>query len=175
MAKKGFTLLLVFLLTSAFCGVSYPQTPPPGETGGGIQRQNQQIQTERELEKQIKTKKKKPEAPVIEEKAAPPAAEGEKVLITRIEVRGVTLISREAITKITADYVGKSLSVKDMQKVCDLITDEYRTRGRVTSRAYLPPQNIKDGLLVIVVLEGRIGNVEVRNNKFFSAAQVKKN
>jgi hemolysin activation/secretion protein len=77
-------ICFLFLLNSQ----AYPQTPPPGETGGGIQRQNQQIQAERELEKQIKTKKKKAEAPVVEEKAAPAAAEGEKVLIKKIEVRG---------------------------------------------------------------------------------------
>jgi hemolysin activation/secretion protein len=61
-----------------------------------------------------------------------------------------------------------------MQKICDLITDEYRKRGWVTSRAYLPPQNIQNDILVINVLEGKTGNIEVKGNKFFSSKLIKK-
>ena len=168
---------IMFFLFSCFAltiTTSAYSQPPSGQTGGGLQRQEQQIQTERRLEKQIREKKKKPEEPVVEEKPSQPIAEGQKNLISRIDVRGVTLIPKEAVDKIAKDYEGKELSVKEMQKACDLITDEYRTRGKVTSRAYLPPQTIKDGVLTIMVIEGKLGNVEVRNNKFYSAIQVKK-
>ena len=164
-----FSCFILTITTSA-----YSQTPPPGQTGGGLQKQEQQIQTERRLEKQIKEKKKKPEEPVVEEKPSEAIPEGQKNLITKIDVQGVTLIPKEAVDKIVKNYEGKELGVKEMQKVCDLITDEYRTRGKVTSRAYLPPQTIKDGVLIIMVIEGKLGNVEVRNNKFYSATQVKK-
>ena len=137
-----FSCFILTITTSA-----YSQTPPPGQTGGGLQKQEQQIQTERRLEKQIKEKKKKPEEPVVEEKPSEAIPEGQKNLITKIDVQGVTLIPKEAVDKIVKNYEGKELGVKEMQKVCDLITDEYRTRGRVTSRAYLPPlEKIADTL-----------------------------
>ena len=172
--KKTTVFFLFFFFIFLITTSAYSQTPPPGQTGGGLEQQEQQLKTQRQLEKQIKEKKKKPEEPVVEEKPGQPIAEGQKQLINKIEVRGVTLVPKESVDKIIKDYEGKELGVKEMQKVCDLITDLYRTKGRVTSRAYLPPQTIKDGLLVIIVIEGKVGNVEVRNNKFFSAAYLKK-
>ena len=171
--KKTMTFFLFFCFILTTTSV-YSQTPPPGQTGGGLQKQEQELQTERRLEKQIKEKRKKPEEPVIEEKPGQPIAEGQKNLISKIDVEGVTLVPKDAIDKVLKNYEGKELGVKEMQEVCDRITDEYRTRGRVTSRAYLPPQTIKDGVLNIVVIEGKLGNVNVRDNKFYSATQVKK-
>ena len=173
--KKIFCIFFIFLLASIFTTLSYSQTPPPGQTGGGIQQQEQQIQTERKLEKQIKSKKKKAEEAVVTEKPTS-AEEGQKSLVKKIDVRGVTLIPQDAVDKIIKDYEGKELTLNEMQKVCDLITDEYRKRGRVTSRAYMPPQTItaKDGILVIIVIEGKLGNVDVKDNKFFSSKLLKK-
>ena len=161
----------IFLITTS----AYSAPPPPSQTAGGIQQQEQQIQTERGLEKQIKSKKKKTEGAVVTEK---PAAleEGKKTLVKKIDVKGVTLIPQDVVGKIVKDYEGKELTLNEMQKICDLITDEYRKRGRVTSRAYMPPQTIteKDGILVIIVIEGKLGNVDVKGNKFFSSWLFKK-
>jgi hemolysin activation/secretion protein len=172
--RRIYGIFFVFCFTLTFITSAYPQTPPPSQTGGGLQKQEQQIQTERQLEKQIKEKRKKPEDAVIEEKPGQPIAEGQKNLISKIVVEGVTLIPKDVVDKIIEGFEGKELGVKEMQEACDRITDEYRTRGRVTSRAYLPPQTIKDGVLTIIVVEGKMGNVDVRENKFFSATQVKK-
>ena len=173
--KKVFAFFLIFGLISILPTLSYSATPPPSQTAGGIQQQEQQIQTERGLEKQIKSKKKKTEGAVVTEK---PAAleEGKKTLVKKIDVKGVTLIPQDVVGKIVKDYEGKELTLNEMQKICDLITDEYRKRGRVTSRAYMPPQTIteKDGILVIIVIEGKLGNVDVKGNKFFSSWLFKK-
>ena len=93
-----------------------------------------------------------------------------------IDVKGVTLIPQQAVDNIIKDYEGKELSLRDMQKVCDLITDEYRKRGRVTSRAYMPPQTIstKEAILVIIVIEGKVGTIDVKGNKYFSSYLIKK-
>ncbi len=161
-------ICLIFILQ----GISYSQTPPPSQTGGGIEQQQDQIQRERALQKRITTEKKKEEG-ITEEKAA--SAEGGKpVLITKIEVEDVTLIPKDVIDKIISSYEGKELSLREMQKACDLITDEYRKRGRVTSRAYLPPQTIRGGILVIAIVEGKVGNVEVRGNRYFGSQLIKK-
>ena len=84
-------------------------------------------------------------------------------------MQGVSLISQNVVDDIVVDYEQKELSINDMQKVCDLITDEYRKQGRVTSRAYMPPQTItaRGGILVIIVIEGKVGNIDVTGNRFF--------
>jgi hypothetical protein len=50
------------------------------------------------------------------------------------------------------------------------ITDIYVSEGYVTSRAYVPPQDTKDGRLTIVVIEGTVERVEVEPKGSVSAA-----
>ncbi|MBF0529176.1 MAG: ShlB/FhaC/HecB family hemolysin secretion/activation protein [Deltaproteobacteria bacterium] len=169
---RCYLVFLCFIFVST--NPAYSLTPSPSQTGGGIQKQEEQLRAAERLEKQITKEKTKPEEPVAEEKPGQPAEEGQKILIHKIEVRGVSLIPQALVDGIVKDYEGKEAGVRDMQKICDLITDEYRKRGRVTSRAYLPPQNIKGGTLVVTVLEGRVGSVDVRNNKYFTTAYLKK-
>ena len=165
-------IILLSCLFLIFPKNAYSQTPPPSQSGGGLAQQQAQIQKERELEKKIKTPKKKAEEEAAENAA--PIESGPKTLINIIEVRGATLVPVDVIDKITSQYKGKELAVGQMQKVCDLITDEYRKRGWVTSRAYLPPQKIKDDHLVIMVIEGKLGNVDVKGNRYFSSKLIKK-
>jgi len=44
----------------------------------------------------------------------------------------------------------------------------------VTSRAYLPPQTIQEGLLTIIVIEGKLGDIQVKGNRFFRTSLLKK-
>jgi len=153
---------------------SYAQTVPSSQTAGGLEQQRESQSTGKELEKKAVEKKEKPK---IEEKDQVTAAvpEGEKILINKIKVEGGVLITAAEISKITALYEGKKLSISEMQKVADLITDAYRIKGYPTSRAYIPPQTIgKDGLLLIQIVEGKVGDISVKGNKWFKSGIYKK-
>lgn len=172
--KKVFVLLFFPLLVSIFPSLAYSDIPPQSQAGS-LQKQEEQLQEMRKLEAQIKSKKEKPEEVVVTEKPAP-VDEGSKSLVKKIDVKGVTLIPKDAVDKIVKGYEGKELGLNSMQRICDLITAEYRKRGKVTSRAYLPPQTIsaKEGILVIIVIEGKLGKVSVKGNRFFSDSLIKK-
>ena len=173
--KNVLTFFFGFFLISMLPSLAYSQTSPSSQSAGAIQGQEEQLQKERQLEKQITSKKQKTEEAVLTEKPALPQ-EGQKTLVKQIDVKGATLIPQAVVNNITKNYEGQELTVKEMQKVCDLITDEYRKRGRVTSRAYMPPQTIttKDGILVIIVIEGKVGNINVKGNKYFSSQLIKR-
>jgi hemolysin activation/secretion protein len=172
--KRILAFFSAFFLASMLLTLVYAQTPPQSQSAGAIQAQEEQIQKEQQLEKQIEAKKQKTEEAVTETHALP--EEGQKTLVKAIDVQGATLVPQKIIKNITKDYEGKELSIRDMQKICDLITDEYRKRGRVTSRAYMPPQTIsaKEGILVIIVIEGKVGTIEVKGNKYFSSPLIKR-
>ncbi|MDD5595645.1 MAG: POTRA domain-containing protein, partial [Candidatus Omnitrophica bacterium] len=59
-------------------------------------------------------------------------------------------------------------------KIADKITEIYRKKGRTTSRAYLPPQTIKDGILTIKVIEGKVGKIDIRGNRYFRTSLLEK-
>jgi len=164
-----------FSFFTLFSTLVYSQSSPSSQSAGAIQGQEEQLKKEQQLEQQIQTKKKKTEKAVTSENNALPEG-GQKTLVKKIDVKGVTLIPQLVVDKITKDYEGKELTLKDMQKVCDLITDEYRKKGYVTSRAYMPPQTISvtDGILVIIVIQGKVGSIEIKGNKYFSSQVYKK-
>jgi hemolysin activation/secretion protein len=173
--KYGMMQTIIFFIVYLFFFLSpvFAQTPTPSSTAGGVMRQQQDIRKMKNLENKITTPIEKPEELIGPE---PPKEDtGEKILIKKIVVEGVTLLPQETVARIVSDYEGTELSMLGMQMVADLITDEYLKNGFVTSRAYIPPQTIKDGGLIIRVVEGRLGAVEIKGNRFFRTSQIKRN
>jgi len=172
--KKLALVFSGFFLATIFSTIAEAQSAS-SQSAGAIQQQEEQLRKEQDLEKQITTPKKKTEAAPENEANALPEG-GPKTFVKTIDVQGVTLLPEATIDNITKNYEGKELTVKDMQKVCDLITDAYRQKGYVTSRAYMPPQTISktEAILVIIVIQGKIGDIQINGNKYFSAKVYKR-
>jgi hemolysin activation/secretion protein len=64
---------------------------------------------------------------------------------------------------LVADAEGKSLNLAELTAVADRITDYYHGHHYPLARAILPTQTIKDGVVVIQVLEARYGKVTLHN------------
>jgi len=168
--------LSFFVLTSVFLllvvSVGYAQTPPAPQTAGGVVQQEKQRIQQQKLKDRIETDR--PVAKEVAEEDVVIPDKGPQVKIDKIVVEGATLLTSRQIMAITGEYEGKKLSIKDMQKVADLITDEYRKKGYVTSRAYIPPQSIQNNTLVIRIIEGKLGQLDISGNRHFKTALLKK-
>jgi Hemolysin activation/secretion protein len=172
--KKRLLILLPILIAFLVGSDSFAQPPRTSQEMSGIERTDQLIREDKALEKKITKKKEKPE---IEEAPAPeavPAPPSEKILVKNINVTDVTLISKKDIRKMVEPFENKELTLTDMQKVADIITDAYRKIGFITSRAYLPPQKIESGELEIRAIEGKMGDVEVKGNYYYKSLLFKK-
>lgn len=78
--------------------------------------------------------------------------------IREIEVDGNTKISTTRIKKIAQPYLNKCLTVDDINKILNAITNAYIDAGYITSGAYLitPQTKLNDGILQIKIVEGTI-------------------
>jgi len=144
-------------------------------TAGEVERTGKVLEQEQKLRQKIETPKPKAqvEEPAPAKKEAPAAA-GQKVKVTKINVTGVTLLPASEINKLIADNQNKELSLRDIQKIADEITDQYRQKGYITSRAYLPPQRIEAGVLEIRAIEGITGTLDIKGNRYFKTESYKK-
>ena len=59
----------------------------------------------------------------------------------------------------------QGLTIGQLQQVADTITKFYHDRGYFLARAVIPAQEIKDGVVNIRVLEGRLEKVQTSGNK----------
>ncbi|MCX7661199.1 MAG: hypothetical protein N2Z79_00770, partial [Candidatus Omnitrophica bacterium] len=167
--KKKDICGIIFICSFCFITLSFAQTIEQ------IPKVEEEIEKEKRLREKIEKEKPRPE---IKEEApvtlpAPRVGE-QKVFIKTIEVIGATLLTTKEIKNITSAYENKELTLSQMQKITDLITDAYREKGFITSRAYLPPQKIEEGTLEIRILEGITGNVEVKGNRYFKAGLLRR-
>ncbi len=72
----------------------------------------------------------------------------------------------EELQQFAAPLIGKTLTVDELNKVIDAISKAYVNADYFTSRAYLPEQNVNDGILRMGLYEGRVGKITVDNNKW---------
>lgn len=120
-------------------------------------------QTIRELQQQPKGI---PQAsPAIgEDKAEELANQGERVLVKSFNLTGNQEITTEVLQALLADQLSHEHSLYELKKLAARITSYYRAQGYAVARAYLPTQEIKDGVVLINIIEGRIDKQQVKNN-----------
>lgn len=96
------------------------------------------------------------------EQTSPLANQTEVTLkLRKLTVIGATVYSNEELEQMFNGYIGKTVSVADLQKMADEITTKYKKAGYILSKAVLPAQTIKNGEVTIQVIEGYIKNVTV--------------
>ena len=86
--------------------------------------------------------------------------------VSQIEVAASEILTREEIESVISKYAGKNLFISDIQEMINEINNLYAQKGFVTARAYLPEQQVENGSIYIGLIESRIGNVTVKNNRW---------
>jgi hemolysin activation/secretion protein len=106
-----------------------------------------------------------PAEPVVpkppEPKPALPVSPQLRVLVKEFVFTGNTIYTTEQLRAVTNEYVGKELDFEGLNEAATTVRAYYRSRGYFLAQAYLPQQTIRDGIVQIGIIEGRIGEVEV--------------
>jgi hemolysin activation/secretion protein len=84
-----------------------------------------------------------------------------KFQLNGIILEGNHVFSTRQLLPLYEDYLHKTISVADLFNIVQDITNYYRNSGYIISRAILPPQHVKNGIVHIQIIEGYIGNVVV--------------
>lgn len=144
-------LLLAYLsLNSAMAA------PTPGDQDLIRDRQNRLLEEQQRRLQELQDlpgKAAKPEAP-----ATP--ADTRCFPIQDIELKGADSLSAADRTRLLKPYIGQCLGVTQLNELLKVITDYYIAKGRVTSRAYLPQQDLSSGHLQVLVVEGKLEGIK---------------
>jgi hemolysin activation/secretion protein len=84
--------------------------------------------------------------------------------VTRYEVQGSTVFSPEELAAVTQPYTG-SVSFAQLLQARSAVTQLYTSKGYVTSGAYIPPQTLTNGVVVIQVIEGRLEDINITGTR----------
>lgn len=83
--------------------------------------------------------------------------------LQRLQVTGATVYAEADLLKVAGFEPGRALSLQALQAMAERITQHYRRNGYLMARAYLPAQEIRDGVGTLAVLEGQYGQVQLNN------------
>jgi hemolysin activation/secretion protein len=86
-----------------------------------------------------------------------------KITVNRLELTGAHLYSEASLLALTGFVPGSSLSLADLQSMAARITSHYRQNGYFVAQAYLPAQDINNGVVTLAVIEGKYGRIVLNN------------
>ena len=87
------------------------------------------------------------------------------IFVRAIRVSGSTLLTRKQLQTLSAPYVGRLVSMEELQRLRQQISQAYIERGYITSNALLPDQKVENGVVTFAVIEGHLKQIHVQGNK----------
>ncbi|MBD2137064.1 ShlB/FhaC/HecB family hemolysin secretion/activation protein [Anabaena sp. FACHB-1237] len=83
------------------------------------------------------------------------------ITVSQFQIIGSTVFSGQKLMEVLEPYTKKPISFAELLKAQEAITQLYIKEGYITSGAFIPPQELKDGIVKIEVIEGEIEAINI--------------
>ncbi|HEX7055064.1 MAG TPA: ShlB/FhaC/HecB family hemolysin secretion/activation protein [Burkholderiales bacterium] len=108
----------------------------------------------------------------IEPPRAPARRDTAPFFVSRFTISGATAFGEAQLLALVGEP-RREMTLGEVQKLAERITEHYRDHGYIVARALIPAQEVRDGVVRIQVLEGRYGLVQVANATEISESRVR--
>ena len=96
------------------------------------------------------------------EKSGAPKSVDELVFdVLSVRVTGNTVFPDREVDAIFADAVGAGITLEALRNRADALQQAFRQRGYFLTRVFIPPQQVRDGIFEVQVIEGFISAVYI--------------
>lgn len=93
---------------------------------------------------------------------------GRRFLVKGFQFVGNKAITQGVLRRVVERYTESDLNLFELKKAADAVTAYYRNLGYPLAVAIVPAQKVEDGLVVIEVIEGRVGTLSFDGNARYS-------
>ncbi len=149
--------------------IKVPTNVDPGAIGRDALSEN--------LKKSNENKNKTDEKDILMPKEinskASTGLEQHRFKLKNIVLTGNTRVKNNELAAYIKTYTDKEITLDELTKLTNTITNVYRIKGYITSLAYIPNQEINDGILNINVIEGKVGSINIHGNKWTRSSYIK--
>lgn len=94
---------------------------------------------------------------------AAPKQESAKIIVKQLKITGAKAYSEAELLAVTGFKPGSYLSLSELRGMATKISDFYHQNGYFVAQAYLPAQDIANGVVTISVIIGKYGKITVNN------------
>jgi len=81
--------------------------------------------------------------------------------VVRIQIAGSTVFEASDLSEIFGSLEGRKIQLDELRQAADRLEAAYRARGYLLTRVFIPPQEVKDDVIEVRVVEGYIAEVFV--------------
>jgi hemolysin activation/secretion protein len=83
------------------------------------------------------------------------------ITVTQFEVVGSTVFSQKKLADVLKEFTGKPISFAELLQAQEAISKLYIDNGYITSGAFIPPQELQNGIVKIEVIEGEVESINI--------------
>ncbi len=157
---KSVTIILILLIICV-CLPFFACFPQELQIENTIQATDFSIR--KEIEEKLKTPSKKITEIGIKEEIED---KGPRFLVKKVQLLGAETYRFEEFKTIIEKYENKEVSLAELNKLAKEIQREYLRRGVITA-CFIPPQKVKDGVVILQIVESKMGELIIPEHKFF--------
>jgi len=81
----------------------------------------------------------------------------------------VPFLNKSQAEKIASPYMEKPVSMKTLSEIRKKVNEWLASTGRMVATVIVPEQEIRGGVIQILILSGRLGEVRVEGNRYFNS------
>ncbi len=82
--------------------------------------------------------------------------------VSRLAFEGISVFPADELSALAQDFMGRPITFAELGQAIARIEARYRQAGYLIATAFIPPQEVRDGIVQVRVYEGRISAIEVR-------------
>jgi len=167
--SKFYAIFLIFLVACIFTESSKALALTPAQLQDA-QQQNDKIQREQQIQQQEDQERAlntgRPQTNIQLPAPSLQKGKGEGCRkIKRVMLVDATHMSKKEQAALVAPYTGKCLGVEDIEKLMSDVTSFYINKGYVTTRIYLPAQDLSTGTLKVQIVPGKVSEIKTDEKK----------
>lgn len=151
--SRPYAMVFLLLTLASSTTAAAPLSPADRDT---IEQQPRDLLRQNQQQRQQLQRSITPTLPT-----APPisASGGPCFTINTIQLEGATLLPAHAWKTLTQPYLQRCLNLAQIQTLVQQVSDWYIAQGFITSRAFLTEQDLSQGQLKLLVLEGQLEKI----------------
>lgn len=103
------------------------------------------------------------------DRAVEPEPQNPTLRVQGFRIEGNQLFSDEELMVYFLPLAGKEIVLKDIRDAASAVKRHYREAGYIAAYVYIPQQAVEDGIVSLEIIEGKLGEVRIHGNRYFSS------
>ncbi len=110
----------------------------------------------------------------VEGNQPPESADSQqKITVSAFRIGGESPVPAAELLKLVQNEAGKEITLSDLNRLAGKITQHLRQQGYLVAFAYIPAQEVTDGVVEIAVIPGKYGQIKVSGTGHIDANKLR--